>query len=76
MSMIATCCVSPIFSRTQMYLSLSMVRVANPILAGLMPKLVRLISSWNLMGRFVPAIPRAKITWEVVSRVRQLPQCL
>ncbi len=36
-SMITTCAVSPTFSRMQMNLSDSMVRVENPILAALMP---------------------------------------
>lgn len=37
MSMMTTCAVSPTFSRTQMYLSDSMVRVLKPMLAALMP---------------------------------------
>jgi hypothetical protein len=36
-SMMTTCAVSPIFSRTQMNLSDSIVRVENPMLAALMP---------------------------------------
>lgn len=36
-SMITTCADSPTFSRTQMYLSLSMVRVLKLMLAALMP---------------------------------------
>jgi len=37
MSIMTTCAVSPTFSRTQMNLSDSMVRVLNPMLAALMP---------------------------------------
>ena len=37
MSMMTTWAVSPTRSRTQMYLSDSMVRVENPMLAALMP---------------------------------------
>ena len=36
-SIMTTCAVSPIFSRTQMNLSDSIVRVENPMLAALMP---------------------------------------
>jgi hypothetical protein len=43
MSMMTTCAVSPTFSRTQMNLSDSMVRVLNPMLAALMPT----FWSWN-----------------------------
>ncbi len=38
MSMITTCACSPTFSRIQMNLSDSIVRVLNPMLAGLIPK--------------------------------------
>ena len=40
MSMMTTWAVSPTFSRTQMYLSDSMVRELNPMLAALIPTLV------------------------------------
>lgn len=43
MSMMTTCDVSPTFSLTQMYLSLSMVRVANVMFVALMPALVSYI---------------------------------
>lgn len=39
-SMMTTCAVSPAFSRTQINLSDSIVRVLNPMLAALMPILV------------------------------------
>lgn len=38
MSMMTTCACSPTFSRMQMNLSDSMVRVLNPMLAGLIPR--------------------------------------
>ena len=37
MSIMTTCAVSPTFSRTQIYLSDSIVRVLNPMLAALIP---------------------------------------
>merc|ERR1719462_1192594 len=51
MSMMTTCAVSPTFSRTQMYLSDSMVRELNPMFAGVIPTFVSWRCSWNLMGR-------------------------
>jgi len=47
-SMITTWFCSPTFSRTQMNLSDSMVRVLNPILAGLIPILVSYERTDNL----------------------------
>ncbi len=43
-SMMTTCAVSPTFSRTQMNLSDSMVRVLNPMLAALIPILVSCVN--------------------------------
>jgi hypothetical protein len=42
--MMTTCAVSPTFSRTQMNLSDSMVRVLNPMLAALIPILVSCVN--------------------------------
>ena len=47
MSMMTTCAVSATFSRTQMNLSDSMVRVLNPMLDACIPTLV----SWKRQGR-------------------------
>ena len=47
-SMMTTCAVSPTFSRTQMNLSDSMVRVLNPMLDAWIPTLV----SWKGKGKW------------------------
>lgn len=47
MSMMTTCACSPTFSRMQMNLSDSMVRVLNPMLAGLIPR----FWSWDMNTR-------------------------
>ena len=46
-SMMTTWLVSPTFSRTQMYLSDSMVRLLKPMLAALMPTLVSCKVKWT-----------------------------
>lgn len=50
MSMMTTWAVSPTFSRTQMNLSDSIVRVLNPMFDVWIPTLVSCKCSWNRIG--------------------------